>query len=179
MGLDVIAYRQIKKIDCVFDADGEPIDPTTRKPLDGEFVQFYVNSDFPGRANEIDSRAPYLYADAAHTFSGGYGLYNAWREELARLAGYAAQPVDRFKTGNVEMRHDQSAFQDQQGPFWELICFSDCEGVIGAEIARKLANDFAQYDEKAKTIGGYFYQTYQKWRNGFEMASDGGAVAFH
>lgn len=49
MGLDVVAYKRIKKIDAVFDADGEPINPVTRESIDYD-LRAYLNDDFPGRA---------------------------------------------------------------------------------------------------------------------------------
>jgi hypothetical protein len=178
MGLDATAYRQLKKIDCVFDSSGEPINPETREPIE-EYFRAYLNSDFPGRADDLEDSGIYSYVDADEAYSGGYGRYNGWREALAKLAGYPTVPVDRYKTGNVEHRHDYAAWQREEGPFWELICFSDCEGVIGATVSAKLAKDFAEFDERAKAVGDSFYETYQVWRNAFEMASDGGAVAFH
>jgi len=179
MGLDATAYRQIKKIDCVFDADGEPINPTTREPIEEEnYLRVYRNPDFPGRADDLEDRAIYSYANADEAFSGGYGRYGSWREQLAQLAGYPTVPVDRYKTGNVEHRHDYAAWQREEGPFWELICFSDCEGVIGTAVSAKLAQDFAKFDEQAKADEN-FYRVYQQWRRAFEMAADGGCVDFH
>jgi hypothetical protein len=67
-----------------------------------------------------------------------------------------------------------------QGPFSELIHFSDCEGVIGTAVSKKLAADFAAFDEKAKAAGNErYYAKYQEWRKAFEMAANGGAVDFH
>jgi hypothetical protein len=36
MGLDITAYEKITQIDCLFNADEEPVDKTTGEPLDGE-----------------------------------------------------------------------------------------------------------------------------------------------
>ncbi len=76
MGLDATAYRQIRKIDCVFDDSGEPIDPVTREPIECDYLRIYVNPDFPGRADDLEDRAVYGYEDADEAFSGGYGRYN-------------------------------------------------------------------------------------------------------
>ncbi|WP_063894809.1 hypothetical protein [Burkholderia ubonensis] len=177
MGLDATAYRQIKKIDCVFDASGEPIDPATREHIEVDYLRVYVNPDFPGRADDLEDRAVYSYEDAGDAFSGGYGRYNFWREQLAKLAGYQAVPVDRLGTGRAELRHDESAWNADNGPFWELICFSDCEGVIGAAVSAKLAQDFARFDEQAK-VDEAFYAVYSQWRKAFEMAAQNGCVVF-
>ncbi|MDS0858140.1 hypothetical protein NUV25_10510 [Burkholderia pseudomultivorans] len=69
MGLEICAYREIKKLDCVFDADGDPIDPRSHEPLDYDF-RAYVNPDFPERANEIENKGCYV-AQESMSFGGG------------------------------------------------------------------------------------------------------------
>lgn len=184
MGLDITAHKKISKIDCVYDEDGEPIDPNTREYIDHDFTA-WLNPDFKGRADDVENKTAYSAVESFHFRAGSYSGYNAWREELSKLAGYAAMPVDRYGTGNVQQRHDYTAFNAESGPFWEMIRFSDCEGVIGAAVSAKLAKDFADFDEKAKAhqceLGpsDWFYQKYQEWRKAFEMAADGGCVRFH
>lgn len=169
----------------MFDADGEPIDPSTRETLDYD-LRVYANNDFPGRADGLEDRGVYSAEYSMGFRAGSYRGYNAWREELAKLAGYSAVPVDRYNTGKVEMRHDYGAWQAESGPFLELIEFSDCEGTIGSTVSAKLAKDFADWDERAKQHDdasqnwhGRFYSLYQQWRTAFEMAANGGAVDFH
>lgn len=179
MGLDITAYRKLKKIDAVFDADGEPIDPDTREVLD-DVYQPCVNHDFLGREEGLEHKAAYIYEELCGGISMGYSSYNAWRDELAKLAGYPAVPVDRYNTGNIQQRHDQGAWNSDGGPFWELINFSDCEGVIGPLVSAKLAGDFASFQEKADAHHDErFKRAYAQWRESFEMAADGGAVDFH
>lgn len=184
MGLDITAYRKLTKIDVVFDAGGDPIDPVTRETVDYD-LNASINNHFPGRADDIEDRAIYV-ADDRHGFrAGSYGGYNAWREELAKLAGYPGLERDPYNVGQIQIRHDAGAFSVTEGPFWELICFSDCEGVIGSSISAKLAKDFADWDDRAKAHSGsmdrpiWFYETYLEWRAAFEMAADAGAVEFH
>lgn len=184
MGLDITAYGKLTKIDVVFDADGEPIDPVTRECVDYD-LHAYLNPDFPGRADDIEDRAVYRAEGSMGFRAGSYGGYNCWREDLAKLAGYPAIPVDRHGSGNTQMRHDGGAFDASCGPFWEAICFSDCEGVMGSAVSAKLAKDFSEWDERAKQYGeslsqqNWFYAKYQEWRKAYEMAADGGAVEFH
>lgn len=179
MGLDITAHKQLSKIDCVFDASGNPIHPETREALDFAFLAS-VNYDFPGRNGSIEDGTYYNAGDSFGFRAGSYGGYNAWRDELAKLAGYPAKPVDRYNTGSVQQRHDQGAWNADSGPFWELINFSDCEGVIGAEVSAKLAKDFAEYQSAVDAHDDeYFRARYNEWRKAFEMASDNGAVDFH
>ncbi len=89
MGLDITAYSKLKKLDVVFDASGEPIDPVTREVLPWQgYMQACVNSDFPGRAGSLEHGACYSYESSIGFCAGSYSGYNAWREALATLAGY-------------------------------------------------------------------------------------------
>jgi hypothetical protein len=177
MGLDVTAYKGLKKLDAVFDAGGEPIDPVTREPLDNVMIAF-DNGDFPGRAAGLEDRGVYSYEDAEGFWSGGYGRYNHWREGLAKLAGY---PLTEYQGsfGGAQKAHAAACWQGAAGPFSELINFTDCDGTIGPEVAAKLARDFAEWDERAQAIGGEWYEAYAEWRSCFEFAAHTGAVRFH
>jgi len=177
MGLYITAYRKLTKIDAVFDADGEPIDPKTRESIDYDF-HAYLNPDFHGRADDIEDRAIYSAQDSFRLRAGSYGGYNRWREQLAKVAGYPATDYEQY--GRTTKRHDAGAWDADSGPFWELINFSDCEGVIGSAVSAKLAKDFAEFQQAADLVEDeYFRSKYSEWREAFEMASDAGAVHFH
>lgn len=182
MGLDVSAYRRATKLDVIFDEDGEALDKQTNEPVDYD-VRAFVNTDFPGREEGVEDGAAYT-AQEGMSFRTGYGAHGAWREDLAKMAGYAATAVDNGFGGSTEM-HSGGAWAAEGGPFWELINFSDCEGTIGPVVSAKLDKDFSEWDERAKHfddangLDGRFYNRFQEWRQAFEMASDGGMVDFH
>lgn len=176
MGLDVTAYKGLTKLDCVFDADGEPIDPATREPID-EYFRSHGTNEFPGRDEGIESGAVYRYDESLAGPSLGYGGYNRWREELARLAGYEPTPHTRW--GQTEMLHAAACWSGATGPFAELINFTDCDGVIGPVVAARLLTDFKAFDERAQAIGEAFYAVYREFTECFEMAAQDGAVSFH
>lgn len=179
MGLDIRYCSGAKKIDCVYDADGEPLDAITHKPIDGDWERPYKNPDFPGRADDVDSLGIYLVEGAASFRAGSYSSYSYWREQLAELAGYARTETRRYQFSPPELRCDETAFLAEGGPFWEHICFSDCEGVIGAVISSKLACDYAEHQAKADAHGEpMFRELYARWRKAFETASHGGFVIF-
>ncbi len=173
MGLDISAYKGL-----VLANEGEGFDETGEDIEDG-FACFYVNEDFPGREGTIKNRRAYKYDDCFGFRAGSYGGYNHWREELARIAGWPLRTYTRQYAGETES-YAASAWVASEGPFWELINFSDCEGVIGAEASKKLAADFAEYQSKAdKHTDEYWKERYAKWRKAFEMASENGCVSFH
>jgi hypothetical protein len=158
MGLDITAYSRLKPApDAEVNEDGYPVNW-------GDFVQIRENPDFPGRAKGLTNRAIYKVGESFGFRAGSYSGYNEWRSQLADLTG---KPEATYRL-------------DSKGPFAELICFSDCEGVIGPEVSKKLAKDFADWEDRARKSGDeYFFSKYQEWKRAFEMASQNGAVDFH
>ena len=178
MGLDISAYSGIKKLDATINDDGEAFDNKSGEALewDGMWFTPWVNPDFPGRADDIESGAVYSCEDS--TGHGiGYGGHYWWRDVLAKIAGYPL--TEQTQYGRTERCHFAGAIASDAGPFFELINFSDCDGTLGTAVCKKLAGDFAEFDEKAKLEGGDFYENYQHWREACDMASDNGCIRFH
>lgn len=174
MGPDISYYSKLKYLDCVFDSDGEPINSDTREPIEN-YTKIYKNSDFPGRCDEFHNGQAYSYSVKGDFAAGSYTGYNRWREDLARIAGYKPATCDYFR----QLRHDAGCRVAGAGPFFELICFSDCEGTIGTAVSAKLAADFADHQNSADKEDEWFRSKYSAWRKAFETAADGGAVRFH
>jgi hypothetical protein len=165
MGLDI---RAASKIELIHDA-----------PADQE--AFHVGRNDDEFADRADGLTPGLYrCQAELSFrAGSYSGYNAWRESLAELAGYPKR-MHRSDYKPPEELHAAGAWEATEGPFWELINFSDCEGTIGPKTSAKLAKDFADHQAKADAHPDeWFRDRYAMWRRAFEMASDDGAVGFH
>lgn len=173
MGLDITAYENLKEIDCVFNADGEPINPENGLELDSYFRP-YFNRDFIVRAEGLKERSVYLYDRATGFGAGSYGVYNNWREGLAKLAVYGELHNDKGRP------YSEGAWSATEGPFWELILFSDCEGVIGPVVSAKLLKDFDSFREKAQSLHDeYWFDLYKEWHEAFKLAANNGAVDFH
>lgn len=170
MGLDITAYRQIQKADknsIELDEDGFPEDYDN-------YVMFYSHDDFADRVTDLDINAVYTRGTEQYGFrAGSYSGYNFWRNQLAKLAGYPEE----------NERCDESAWKTDSGPFWELINFSDAEGVLGTAVCKKLLADFLAFDTAAQTHGGenteYFYEVYSEFTKGLTLAADGGVLHFH
>lgn len=161
MGLDITAYRRLSKVDEEY-RDTEEFYDNRYMPHPASVE--WAEQHFPGRSEGIEPGAVYAFEDAFGFRAGGYGGYNAWRRELAELAGYSAEDAHSGKVTS--------------GPFYELVDFADNEGVIGPVVSAKLAADFRDHQH---LVGdrGLFADLYGKWRKAFEMAADGGAVDFH
>ncbi len=171
MGLDITAYRKLKPAPhAELDSDGYPKDYDAFHHF-SQVVIDWTEKNWPGHTSGLKAGV-YSAAETDGFRAGSYGGYNYWRSQLAQMAhGVPAEVVwDKIT----------------QGPFVELIHFADNKGVIGPTVAAKIAKDFADHEEKAKTFAAslngeadYFLSKYTKWRKAFEMAADGGAVDFH
>lgn len=175
MGLDITAYSKIQKLDVPVDDDGEPLD------WSGNMFVVCVNDDFgPERWAGLVDRGVYGYEEVHSFRAGSYGGYNAWRDELARIAGYPLAQYESF--GMQRESHAAHAWKHPNSPlpFIELVNFSDCEGVLCAAVAAKLAKDFSEWDERmAASTVPWFKERYDEWRKALELAADGGCVCFH
>ena len=175
MGLDIVTYRNATRIEAFFANDDEwtPLDPISRRPIEDELVFVAVVDDqMADKAAPLVMRGVYRATETDSFRAGSYSGYGWWRNELAKLAGYAPHDSD----GQISYCVD--CWEGKSGPFSELINFSDCEGTIGSECSAKLARDFAEFDAKAQAEGEEFYESYQDWRRAFDMAADNGAVIF-
>lgn len=167
MGLDITAYRQLQPAPhAKVDEDGNPEEWGKYTAISPAIIA-YTEEHFPGRTAGL-AAGVYSFAEEHGFRAGSYGGYNQWRNWLSIAAGHgSARSV--WDDGKTE------------GPFLELINFSDCEGVIGPQVAAKLAKDFA--DNESAILKGdhevWFVKLYREWRKAFEMAADGGCVDFH
>ena len=174
MGLDVSAYAHLTPVDS----------ETVERDEDGlivrydDFVDFFylieaTEAHWSGRTEGLAKGPCAVGLRKGHCFrAGSYGSYNQWRQKLAAL-------VDTTPEAAWSGRY--------RGPFWELINFSDCEGVIGPVVSAKLAKDFRDHRQKAEAFEAprlhsgdeWFISIYRDFQLAFEIASAGGAVQFH
>lgn len=163
MGLDITAYSQLKDTGRPFDWDVD----------EGNTFIHNNHPDFAERCVEFTPGNAFEYEGKLHACIGAYGYYGAWRDQLAKLAGYS--PV----IGGTRP-YSEGAWTATEGPFWELIDFTDCDGVLGTAVCQKLAKDFAEYEASARLLKDEeFLRTYLQFKAAVEWASDGGAVVFH
>ncbi len=143
-----------------------------------EFVDHYqVCHSFPHRADDLEEGC---YAETAatenHWFcAGSYTQYGRWRDQLAAFA--AGVPA-------CNVWADPDRFRGS--PCYELIHFSDCDGIIGPAVSAKLASDFARYRDAARRYaeehlgpdGEYWMAKYEDWMRAFTLAAQGGMILF-
>jgi len=171
MSLQICAYSKLKKAEDQRVENYEPLS------TEGECFVVGGNPDFPGRCDEFsEGMVVCIEGETYNEFNVGYGFYNNIRNQIAELSGYPLTPHKMY--GQVWESYAAGAWKADCGPFWELINFSDCDGVIGTSVSKKLADDFKEYQEKADKLGKEFSEYYSMLRKSFELASDNGLVDF-
>lgn len=189
MGLDVTAYEKL----------GEFIGPYSEElqnKLDEDWSENEENyihifsGDFPER---LDGLAPGYYRTEGEEMgfrAGAYSAYNRWRGRLAEIAWGVKYEV---KFENMQMTDTLRAWEREGQPFFELVWFTDCDGVLGPKTCAKLAKDFAEYEAKAEAAsigdmdayhqhdieGSAFMHVYRKFKEAFELAANSGIVKYH
>lgn len=167
MALQVTAYTRLVELpDIERDSDGTPTDDTTFYAHPA--VVAFTERNWAGYTRGIQPGSAYGYAKSYRLKVGTCGHFNQWRRVLTRVI---ASRSDRWK--------------GKPQPFAELFGFADNDGLIGADVARKLARDFAEWQDEAERFaqewidGDYWLTKYNQWRQVFETAADGGVVEFH
>lgn len=170
-GLDVTAYENLAIVPSpIFDEDGEPIGQKQVKLEPVGFVERFAG---------LSAGDVYRYDSSFGFRAGSYSGYSYWRNELAKLAGYEKTPYTSFN-GKTELRYDATVWNIKKGPFWELIDFSDAEGIIGPIVCKRVLKDFDQYQSAAsKHPDEYFRTSYMDWMKAFSMCANNGAIVFH
>ncbi len=166
MALDITAYANLILVENPVMEDGWPVE---------DLAQAWENPDFPGRISGLTAGGFYRTSDkpedSIHVYFGYGGYYN-WRNLLAKLAGYPATPMNRY--GTITQEHIAGAWGATEGPFWELINFSDCEGTIGPVVSAKLLADFDEFLVRATSVSDdRFYTKYAEMRRVFALGVNG------
>ena len=177
MGLDIFAYGGLVEATGLrLDDNNQVVDALTGRYAE-EVVVFFENDEhFLDRASNLKKLVPYVYSDEFHFRAGSYMNFSDWRNWLAGLAGYPST-IDPDEPYSMNFPRTWGAFQANGGPFWELIYFTDCNGVIDGKTSQKLLHDFCSHLEQAGDVGSYS-RMYQKFMKAFKVGANNGAVVF-
>lgn len=187
MGLAIRGYSNLVKVDTVhYDEDtGEA------RSADGTLLENVIelppnDECFVDRADGLydDQNALYQYGQVVRQYMGSYRTYNVWREALAQLTLAYTPVVSDPHPQWPQLRtlsFQEGACEAESGPFFELLCFSDCCGYIGPVTAAKLVQDFKQFRAAAVNWWGESGPDITNYDNlavVFETAANNGAVVF-
>lgn len=173
MGLDITAYSNLELVEEL--ASSDEYEEKYSWDDDTRTTCIYRDRDYPEWGAPLklpDGDGVIVYrinGEQMGFHAGSYSGYNRWREMLSEMA-HGVSPRTIWESFDK--------WDDK--PFVRLINFSDCEGVIGSDIAKVLAKDFADFQERAdQHPDDWFRVKYADWRRAFELAAQSGAVRFH
>lgn len=179
MGIDIYAYRKLRKTDkpiehedgrYVVDKSDEGLawfDRGVSDAFDEAHEELYGIR--PGYFDGLDDGFYYAYDEEESFFGCAYSTYSALRDLLCEYA--AEKGLD-------------------DGTFREMIYFSDCEGTIGPKVCKKLLTDFeANHDGflefVAETLSEdgwldreFATALYENYLKGLRYAADDGALVY-
>jgi hypothetical protein len=150
MGLDVSAYSNVRLIKQ-YDSREQFYEDRTI-PSDVVFVSstYVDNPSFPDQLGDSNlvSCGLYVYNNAYGFRAGSYSGYNNWRDRLSRtVMGVPAE----------EVWHNPDKYRDK--PFYHIINFSDCEGIIAGNVAVESFEDFrSTYREVVLDVGNHGFE---------------------
>lgn len=139
MGLDIRTFTNIRRISP---EEEKAIMEHPDGPHEGAYEKGYVypdiNPHFPGREEGVED-VPYTFDESIHFRAGSYSGHSAFRQHICTMLG-----LGEF------MSWIRAQTVDTHGPFEEFLNFSDCEGVIGPVVSKKLAKDFLEHEKTAR-----------------------------
>lgn len=170
MGLDITAYQNVEFVK----PEEEPGEVYEQDDAGQPVVKLLPDTEFKA---QMDGLVPGFYRVSGNSFgfkAGSYIWYGGWREWLANQVG-----ASFWKRTAMAWAHPTPLQPIQKiHAFYELVWFSDCEGTIGPETCRKLAGDFAYYDNKVQGDEQQM-RLYRNFERAFVLAAGSGAVSFH
>lgn len=171
MGLDITV---VEKLGEFIGKDEEDLEAKGYHYDDAVFI--YPNSDYELQSDGLDKIGYYSIEGETHGFrAGSYGGYNYFRNTLA-LSAHGVK--------SESIWNDHSKYKGKL--FFEIINFSDCEGVIGPSICQKLALDFVGHQDnykyyvaKHESRDEWVLETYNRFLTAFNVAAGTGVLCFH
>jgi hypothetical protein len=171
MGLDILAISKLRlmtpEVKAALDrlpelsTDDEPVLTVTDRTKKEDCCRCLdmTNGDYykTAESEEYDFSA------------GSYSSYSDFRKEISETF---------LNSTPARVWSSPQSYQGQ--PFYELVDFSDCEGVIGTEVCAKLHKDFVEGREKFKSEvdSSWSMGRYDNWTKALEIAKDDGIIVF-
>ena len=175
MGLDIIVYSKLEhqrdeRVEQVMESLFSPLGEEVIEITEGE-ENLRCSDMAIGKWHRTDD------TKVTHFRAGSYSGYNQFRNLLAQ----AFHGVDA-----EEIWSDENSFEGT--PFYEMINFSDCDGVFGPTDSAKLYQDFEEgEDDFVDFVGEHFedddeaeifLEVYREFKEGFELAADEGILIY-
>ena len=180
MGLDVQAFRNVIKID----------DPKVSEADD--LCKIY-HGHFPEQCGDLED-GDYYDGESQWFCRLSYGSYSRFRDLLAKIGGWPKHETPKPEYSDPDYMNKNYFYRcpyvaslyhtgkdSVEGPFVEILIFSDCEGFICAEICKKLFKDFEKFKPNAEEEfkdSPLFMEFYNGMMDAFLYGSQNGFVRY-
>ena len=178
MGLDITAISGIvtKELD--------PIAYDFHALLDADTDSFSINRDFPSHSadfNVASGRVEYVRSDESKELEFRVGSYSTYN----KLRNLMCLSIHNIK---IETAWDSPNIYGNKA-LWDLLNFSDCDGVIDSTTSARILKDlkdnidnFSNYITNDNDIGEmdteHYIDSYNMFIDCFELGADSGIVIF-
>ena len=199
MGLDTTAYERFEWVDDHPDRElvGEYEDPPDEHSCyEKNHRRIYSYSEFADHAlagfgPRARTQEKAYFGNTMMTYLEGVVLTSGETNSTHRSYGGHSMFRNALRViGEWDMLSGWEGIQSQADkPFYELVNFSDCEGVLGPIACANLYEDFVEYADRAQSYfafeaetseyGDWRWEHYQSWMRSFEITRDTGFVDFH
>lgn len=154
MGLDIRLYTGVKLVKPKSEINHEDgvygyMEDLERECVDvSKTVILQGNTDFPNHF--IGEDGIYSYTQYEHVLSRSYSGYSNFRDALAKSVGYTPATKEELITcgmyDDYPLVYQAKVWATEGGTLYELINFSDCEGVIDTSTCKKIYGDLGLVD---------------------------------
>lgn len=163
MGTDIVGYSRLVPVgDHV-----RPLHPALGCS-EGHHLPTYTGAEFAAsfRGIPIVGRGSFL-TGGCYAPTPGTEEYEAWSGSSTAYVRWRTHLRDQF-----------NARTDPDGPFYELIWFSDCEGTIGPGAALDLLADFTEHASDYRPPDDWHRAVFDGFTRACSLAADGGLIDF-
>lgn len=174
MGLDITSCSRIAFVELLYAAADWEARYVEDEEMPADIFCLVNDPEYTLQPLHIPESGTAVYRIAREVWQfrvGPYSYYNEWRRQLCAMAT-GMTPKQVWQTNHTETTRAL--------PFYSLIDFSDCCGVIGLYTSRVLSEQFAQFQPKVDVVPDTdFRELYADFRRAFELALEQGVVIFH
>ena len=160
MGLDIRYYGHLEPCPTPPDEENYP----------DYMLKIYEQTEWPTHLTPLKPgwHSKGGYHSEGRFRAGSYSGYSRWREQLSQ-AIHGVEPRTIWQERHWENK-----------PFFGIIHFTDCDGVIGASMSGVLANEFKEHRHffAAHVPDDYALHIYDDFAHAFAVAARSGAVIF-
>ena len=185
MSLNFYAYSDVKFQNTISydDKKNMIIDTSGNQHPDFKLCKVaFVSDDFYYHSNGVKNNSVFKYDNTFHYELESSEYYGAWRNTLSKILQYNPSKSKKYK----KIAYTLGAFDYDSGPFLNLICFADRDGLINSEYCKEIYADFVKYTKYVNDMPEdhfimdkeTFLTIFSQLKKCFELGANNGLVQF-